>query len=64
MYKNFIHYLGPQLLRSFSAIFITLPITTFYLNIEDFGLYALLTAFINIGVIFCTSGSLSLISSK
>jgi O-antigen/teichoic acid export membrane protein len=64
MFKNFIHYLGPQLLRSFSAIFITLPITTFYLNIEDFGLYALLTAFINIGVIFCTSGSLSLISSK
>ena len=45
MIKNFIFFLSPSLFQIIISIFVVVPITTFYLDPYDFGVIALLFAF-------------------
>lgn len=47
MKSNFVHYLYPSLVRGILSLFVVVPLTTYYLNPEDFGLIGLITAISN-----------------
>ena len=44
MNKNFLYYLLPSVSIGIMSTFVIVPITTYYLDPKDFGVYAILTA--------------------
>jgi O-antigen/teichoic acid export membrane protein len=44
MQKNFLYYLLPSIVTGGLSVFIMIPVTTYYLNPKDFGVFAILNA--------------------
>jgi len=45
MKRNFLYYLSPSLIRGLIGIFIIIPVSTYYLDPEHFGVYAIIAVF-------------------
>ena len=64
MKKNFFYYLSPTLITGVLSLFVIVPITTYYLDLKDFGVVAIITVFSglivplsSIGVAWVLSGN-------
>lgn len=45
MYKSFFNYIYPSLIRACASLFITIPVSTYYLEPKDFGIIGIITVF-------------------
>ncbi len=56
MRKNFFYYLSPSVLTGIVGLFVIIPVSTYYLNPEDFGIVGIITVFSGLIVPLSSTG--------